>query len=120
MSILPDLGRVPPITIGTRLRIAREWRGLEQSEMAEVLGVSRTTVSNYEREYTLPRKLVINAWAAACDVDVEWLKTGRAQEDSDPNNGGPLSASEKITIGYLAQDNVIRLTFDPELKESAA
>jgi transcriptional regulator with XRE-family HTH domain len=67
---------IPPSTLGNRLRDSREWRGLEQAQMAEELGIGRSTVSNYERGITPATKLVINAWAVVCQVDVEWLKTG--------------------------------------------
>lgn len=66
--------KVPPITLAHRLRIAREWRGMEQADVARELGISRPTVSNYERGVTAPGKLVINAWAVATDVDVDWLR----------------------------------------------
>ena len=74
MTILPAPRNVPPVTLAHRLRIAREWRDLEQVDIARELGVSRATVSNYERGVTSPGKLVVNAWAVVTDVDVEWLK----------------------------------------------
>ena len=75
MTTQPAESRIPDITIGHRLRIAREWRELEQIDIANELGISRQTVSNYERGFTHPGKLAINAWAVVCDVEVEWLKT---------------------------------------------
>jgi transcriptional regulator with XRE-family HTH domain len=74
MTILSAQRNVPPVTLAHRLRIAREWRDLEQVDIARELGVSRATVSNYERGVTSPGKLVVNAWAVVTDVDVEWLK----------------------------------------------
>ncbi|MGO2656048.1 MAG: helix-turn-helix transcriptional regulator, partial [Pseudoclavibacter sp.] len=72
---------IPPSTLRGRLRDSREWRGLEQVDVAKELGVSRATVSNYERGVTNPSKLVVNAWAVVCNVDVEWLNTGIAPTD---------------------------------------
>jgi DNA-binding XRE family transcriptional regulator len=74
MTVLPVQQKVPPITLAHRLRIAREWRGLEQHDLARELGVGRSTISNYERGVTSPGKLVVNAWAVVTDVDVEWLR----------------------------------------------
>ena len=68
---------------------------MQQSDLALELGVGRTTISNYEQGVTVPKKLVINAWAAVCDVDVEWLKTGDEQGDEGPRTGGPLGASSE-------------------------
>lgn len=78
--------RVPEFQLRDRLRLARELQGLEQIEIAGELGISRATVSNYERGVTSPGKLVLNAWAVVCEVDVEWLKTGAAP--TGPDGGG--------------------------------
>lgn len=69
-------GAVPAFTIGDRLRKARESTGLEQGAFAELLGVSRGTVSNYERGLTNPKKVVLRAWASATRVPYEWLTSG--------------------------------------------
>lgn len=95
MSIQPEL-RIPPLTLATRLRLAREWRHLDQADVAQELGVSRATVSNYEREATVPGKLVLNAWAVVCDVDVEWLKTGSMPGDVGHDGGGSSGEVTKL------------------------
>jgi len=102
MSIAPDPGlRIPPSTLAVRLVLAREWRGYTQDELADVLDVSRATISNYERGVGKRgiSRLQVNAWAAFCDVDVEWLKTGAAPETMDPD---PSEVSGKITNVLLA------------------
>lgn len=88
MTIATDLARVPPSTLGIRLQQAREWRGMLQADIADALDVSRATVSNYERGISNPSRLQINAWAAACDVDVEWLKTGTVYVGDGGGNYG--------------------------------
>jgi transcriptional regulator with XRE-family HTH domain len=102
MSIAPDPGtRIPPSTLSVRLVLAREWRGYTQDELADVLDVSRATISNYERGVGKRgiSRLQVNAWAAFCDVDVEWLKTGVTPENVAP---GPSEVSGKITNVLLA------------------
>lgn len=102
MSIASEPSRrIPPSTLPLRLQLAREWRGHTQDELGEALDVSRATISNYERGVGVKgiSKLQVNAWAAFCDVDVEWLKTGEegtSGEASDGGGGGvesPLSGS---------------------------
>ena len=83
--------RTPPSILRNRLRDAREWRGLEQADIAVHLGIGRSTVSNYERGITVPGKLVVNAWAVITDTEVEWIKTGVEQSNNtDPDNGSRL------------------------------
>lgn len=80
--------RIPPSTLGSRLRDARTWRRLEQTQLAEALDVSRATISNYENGVTKPSKLQVAAWAVVCDVDVDWLRTGQTEEAPTPKGGG--------------------------------
>lgn len=80
-------------SIGDRLRVARERRtGMDQATFADHIGVSRGTVSNYERD-KLPggprQRLVLNAWASACNVTREWLETGRGGDAGGPPPTGP-------------------------------
>lgn len=65
---------VPPITIGDRLRIARRYAGLEQEELAEIICVSRGTVSNAELGRVKPRRITLRAWAGACGVPLAWIE----------------------------------------------
>ena len=44
----PEAGRVPEWTVGDRLRKARESAGLEQRQLAERAGMSRTTLRKVE------------------------------------------------------------------------
>ncbi len=88
MTIMQEHGlNIPPITLATRLRLAREWREIEQADLAKELGLSRASISSYENGRTSPNKLAINAWAVLCDVDVEWLRTGKPSEINDPDGG---------------------------------
>jgi len=89
--------RIPPRTLGIRLRDAREYAGLDQNALADALDVGRATISNYERGVTKPNRLQINAWAVTCDVDVEWLKTGRASRGDGPDGDGSAKQEYRIS-----------------------
>lgn len=67
-----NTSRIPQFTRGDRFRKAREKLGLEQGAFAEHIGVSRGTVSNYERDMTVTRKVVASAW---------WLMDGDTEPD---------------------------------------
>lgn len=60
-----ESGRDLVIGMGERMRIARQQAQLEQEEMAELLGVSSSTVSNWENGRTSPKAPFLMAWAQA-------------------------------------------------------
>ncbi len=81
-------GAAPQIEVRHRLRIAREYAGLEQEELADRMGVTRSTISNCENPgHGTPRRTTINAWALACGVPATWLTTGETPEPPDPPSG---------------------------------
>ena len=91
-------------SIGDRLRLTRERRtGLDQAAFAEHIGVSRGTVSNYERDH-LPggprQRLVLNAWAQATGTTREWLETGVAA-DAPPPSGQPVPKVDEAGLDAL-------------------
>lgn len=88
-----ESGNVPQIEVRHRLRIAREFVGLEQKQLAALIGVSRTTVSNAETSATKPRRILLNAWALACGVPVSWIETGIQRDPPDDGGGGRLLGS---------------------------
>lgn len=96
MTLMAEAGTIPPISIATRLRIAREWRDLDQQQVADEMGISRATVSNYETGKTRPGKMAINAWAVVTRVDVEWLRNGTATPGSSDYKGQGYRPVERV------------------------
>lgn len=91
MSAQTAGGIIPQFTIQDRLRKAREITGLDQAAFAAELGVSRTTISNYEAGgIERHRKIVLNAWSLRSGVPVEWLETGIAPDQNGPGEGEGL------------------------------
>lgn len=74
--------------------------GLNARDFAARIGVSHGTISNAESDKHEVRKIVLNAWAAATGVPVEWLERG---ETSGPGDPGPGGATTTPTSGALAQ-----------------
>lgn len=79
-AIASQLVQVPEWTVADRLLKARTSAGLEQAELAAITGLSRQTISNYERGAVTPRRSGVNLWALATGVPVSWILTG---EDVD-------------------------------------
>ena len=67
-------GRIPEWSLGDRVRKAREWAELDQVQLAEATGISRTTISNYERDATAASRANLNLIALATGVDIRWLR----------------------------------------------
>ena len=88
-------GAVPPITLATRLRVAREYAHLDQGELAERTQLARNTVSRAERGTTIPNKTTVFIWAMACGVDATWLLTGETNNAPSPDGDGADSARPK-------------------------
>lgn len=66
----------PPVTVADRLRIARRYANLDQEQLAELIGVARSTISNAESGRVKPRRITLRAWALACGVPLSWLEHG--------------------------------------------
>ena len=76
-------------TLPKRLRIAREDAGLSVEAIGERLGRSPQVVYNAEIGRRSLRPAEVEVWADACGVDLEWLRTGRARRDSNPQPSDP-------------------------------
>ena len=88
MTSAYDQGSRPRIELRHRLRIAREYAGLEQEQLAERMEVGRSTISNAELGKGTPRPTTVNAWALACGVQASWIKGDTPDGDPDGPDGG--------------------------------
>ena len=88
MTMAYDTGAIPPVEMRHRLRIAREFAGYGSGDLADIIGVSRNTITNAESGRVTVRTIVLNAWAMACGVPKSWLITGKhPDDDPDPSSG---------------------------------
>jgi transcriptional regulator with XRE-family HTH domain len=104
MTQLAVQGIVPEWTLGDRLRKAREASGLNQTELAEITGISRRSISKYELGEAEPRRPQILAWAMATGVATAWLEQG---DSVRPKGFEPLTF---WTV--LCEHGGLPLTFD--------
>lgn len=58
---------------GKKIKELRKKRGLNQTEMAELLGVHLQTVSRYERGELTPSPEILSVLAEKFKVDINWL-----------------------------------------------
>ena len=66
----------PAETVGERLRVARLLAGLDQTEIGHMVGVSRPTVSSWERGLREPSVSQFIAWALATKQPLDRMIEG--------------------------------------------
>nr|DAK99603.1 MAG TPA: helix-turn-helix domain protein [Caudoviricetes sp.] len=104
MSTQTLVPRIPKFTLSDRLRKARETAELDQSELGKLIGVSRNSISAAERGASKPRKSVLIAWAFATRVPFEWLTTGQANENPDPDGPGNADGLLRVDSNHQPSD----------------
>jgi putative transcription factor len=82
---------------GTRIREAREARGLNQTELADQLNEKRSLIRKLEREDVLPSDDVQQALERALDIS---LTEQAADEDEDWSSGG---GAGDVTLGDVVE-----------------
>ncbi len=83
--------------LSTRIRTARTRARMSQAELAELLGVSRSAVGNWEsaRGRVSPSSERLSELALATGVSYEWLATGRGTPLA-PIDGIPAADAEFV------------------------
>jgi transcriptional regulator with XRE-family HTH domain len=72
-QVLPD---AEVDTLSRRLRASMRAASLRDETMAELLGVSYSTIRNYREGRTTPQWATIVMWAEVTGVSPEWLRDG--------------------------------------------
>lgn len=113
MTTAHDHSRTPEFRLHHRLRLAREEAGLEQEELAQIMSVARNTISNCENGHHTPREITLKAWAMACGVDIEWLRTGRTLHYPGPDGCIPANLrTEDYQSGPVDGGNITHVAFN--------
>lgn len=64
------------LSVGLRIKEAREKAGLSQPQLARLVGLTKGAVGQYETGRATPRLARLEAIAAVTGASVEWLLTG--------------------------------------------
>jgi transcriptional regulator with XRE-family HTH domain len=67
---------VPTWTLGDRMGKALDHAGIGMQEMADYLGVSRTSVSNWIHGRVRPNQRTLLLWSMRTGVDLGWIARG--------------------------------------------
>ena len=108
MTTEPASSAIPTVQLHHRLAIAMEHAGVNRGELAELLGVTPTTITNYTRGHNPVPRSVLLVWAMRCGVSLDWLEHGEESTgDDDPGMAARLDRrASRCTVasghaGYL-------------------
>ena len=95
-------GSIPSLTLGWRLRMSLDYANISVQQMANQLGVSRTTLSRWMADKgERPKRAYLSQWSLSTGVPYEWIDSGKAP----PDGGGDaprVKPSHRPTQGFLA------------------
>jgi len=93
------------VSIQNLLKELREKRGINQNELAKLLGLNMSTISAYERGIRKPSKKVLIQLSRLFEISLEYLL--RVSEDLDPPNAQDPGDEEVFRIrNYLKQKGI--------------
>lgn len=92
--------------LADRMRKSLRYSGAGVQEMADYLGVARTSVSNWINGRVHPDRRTRIAWALRTGVSVQWLETGQAPDVPGPDDGCATRDSNPEPAGLA--DPVVR------------
>ena len=93
-----------PGEIGKRLKAARNAKGYTQAELADRLGITRSSVANREsgREALAAYDVVVIAEELGCDAG--WLLTGKEPLGAPQPPRQPVTPAELREVGYELEE----------------
>lgn len=94
-------------SIAARLKIAREWAGLSQAQVAKELGLHRPSVSELEAGRRRVSAEELTAFADLYQVSPEWLLSSD-EEINIPGNGGEIELAAR-ELSKLKPDDLKRI-----------
>lgn len=85
------------LTLGQRLRYARQAAGLEQEDLEKHVLTGRAGISAWENDKARPHAFKLQAFARACNVPVEFFDGDVRTFSMVPDGGSPLAGTSSAT-----------------------
>lgn len=104
-AITQPTNRVPEFDTSDRARKARISAGLDQNQMQELTGISRTTITAIEHGRVQPRKSTMMLWAIATGVNFDWLMTGKVPDEGGNDEAPNSKESGASDESRLSESN---------------
>lgn len=89
--------------ISSRIKILRENHGMTQIELAKVLNIGNSTLSQYESGARVPSDDIKIIIANYFDVSLDYLLGRDEKEKPTPEDGGGLSETEQQIMECVGQ-----------------
>ncbi|WP_018294576.1 helix-turn-helix domain-containing protein [Mariprofundus ferrooxydans] len=99
-------------SIGQRIQKARIARGMNQTELADELGVKPQAIQHWERGTAQPKTSRIPAIAKALSVQTAWLLNDESDLSSKPDNSSISHDEEFILNQYRKMDSTRKKIFE--------
>jgi len=83
-------------TLGSRLKTLRKKKKLTQQQIAEAIGVSKTSVIYWEKDDNVPKHESLTALAAVLAVDTNYLLYGKGNAIVESNVSAPIPLAGRL------------------------
>ena len=104
---------MPEFELKHRVKLAREYAGLSQSELAELTGLSRGGIAKIESGESETRRSSITLIAFATGVNRQWLENGETPTGDNPGGGSECAIRdlnpEPTDSGVKGGEHVVKL-----------
>ena len=109
------------MSIGDRIKEAREHKNLSRSELAEKANVTMSAISNYENSISSPKEAVLLKLMDILDIDANFLFQDMVEKKPSvyltPSEGTMIDKYRKLDI---ISKELVDLVIDKELERSAS
>lgn len=83
-------------TLGTRLKALRKTKKVTQQQLADAIGVSKTSVIYWEKDDNLPKHESLMALSKVLSVTPDFLLSGKSSGNSETNISAPFPISGRL------------------------
>lgn len=94
------------MSVGTRIKAARQAAGLNQEQLAKALGVSKGSIGNYEADISHPKEEILISLLSVLDVDANYIYQDYFSTKNAPAESGSDFQKKRLMENYesLNQD----------------
>lgn len=99
--------------LGSKIKALRDSRGITQSELAKILNVKNTVISNWEKNINKPNVEYIANLCAVFSVSADYFFDLPQQQKNSPDAEPPVSEEEKNEMaielyGWLIKNGFVQ------------